>query len=40
MWCGFGFLKNSLHVTHMCFSTACLPIGKAGGHAPLKNGLH
>ena len=27
-------------VTHMCFATACLSIGKAGGHAPLKDGLH
>ena len=24
----------------MCFSTSCLSIGKASGHAPLKDGLH
>lgn len=36
------FKKNqlSLYATYMCFSTACLPISKAGGHASFKNGLH
>lgn len=32
-------MSLNLHVTHMCFSTACLPISKAGGHASLKNSL-
>lgn len=37
-WCGQGFLSQQK--THMCFPTASLPVGKAGGHASLKNSLH
>ena len=37
-WTEFEIHLN-LHLTHMCFSTACLPIGKAGCKGSLEDSL-